>query len=123
MRTSAILYQNIDNDFLSRFFSESFLHEDELLNNNIYEEYNIYDYRLRIRTRLFWVWPWNNRAVVFVDEVVSDIVGEPKSVEEGLISPPAWESGRKEIILKREQGRWQINSMKIIEPIELSEES
>lgn len=116
-RTSAILEQNIDVDFLGRFFSDSFLNEDELLNNNIYAEYNIYSYRQRIRPRLFWVWPWSNSARISAEHIVSDLIGEPKNINEGLKEPPEWESGLKEIILKRDMGRWQIDSMRLIEPL------
>jgi len=119
-RTSAILDQNIDVDFLDRFFSNSFLNEDQPLNNNVYAEYNIYSYRQRIRARLFWVWPWNNEARISVEQIVSNIIGEPKNVNEGLKEPPEWESGRKEIIIKREMGRWQIHSIRLIEPITTS---
>jgi len=119
-RTSAILDQNIEVDFLGRFFSDSFLKEDQLLNNNIYAEYNIYSYRQRIRVRLFWVWPWSNEAKISVEQIVSNIIGEPKNVNEGLKEPPEWESGRKEIIIKREMGRWQIHNMRHIEPITTS---
>jgi len=116
-RTSAILDQNVEMDFLGTFFSDSFLNEDQLLNNNIYAEYNIYSYRQRIRSRLFWVWPWSDETSISVEHIVSNIIGEPKNVNEGLKEPPEWESGRKEIIIRREMGRWQIHSIRLIEPI------
>jgi len=116
-RVVTILDQNIDVEFLDRFFSDSFLEEDQLLNTNIYTGYNIYSYRHRIRMTFFWIWPWDNEATISVEQVVSDIIGEPRNVDEGLKNPPEWESGRKAVILIREQGRWQIDSMKLTEPI------
>lgn len=114
-RTSAILDQNVDIDFLNRFFSDDFLRNDELLNSNIYVEYNIYSYRQRVRASLFWIWPWENRATVSVEHNVTELLGESKNVSEGVTTPPDWESGNKEIILRREMGRWQIYSMRLLQ--------
>jgi len=116
-RASVILGQNIDSEFLNRFFSERFLNEDNMLNNNIFEEFNVYDYRMRIRIATFLVMPWDNSAQISVEEVVFNIMGEPRNSEGGLAKPPAWENGKKEIILLREEGRWQINSIVLKEPI------
>jgi len=116
-RVLAILDQNIDVEFLDRFFSDSFLREDQLLSNNIYTGYNIYSYRHRIRMNFFWIWPWDNEATISVEQVVSNIIGESRNIDEGLKNPPEWESGRKLVVLIREQGRWQIDSMESTEPI------
>jgi len=114
-RTAAILEQDVDVEFLGRFFSDSFLREDELINNNVYKDYNIYSYRQRVRSSIFWIWPWSNHAEVYVEHIVSDLIGEPKNISEGLKTPPAWKSGRKVIMLERDMGRWQINEMRLVQ--------
>lgn len=116
-RTMYVLDQNIDRNFLDRFFTEDFIRNDSLIDNNVYDDFSIYDYRQRIRVRFFTVWPWENTVQVYAEHIVTDLIGEPRNIELGLVSPPEWESGLKRVTFVRREGSWQISEIYLAERI------
>jgi len=61
-----------DADSLNRFFTKKFLNSDSLLRSNPYEGYQITDYGYELKIRRIWVWPWQSRTNVLVEESIPE---------------------------------------------------
>ena len=90
-----------------------------LLLRNPYENYDITSYDHRIKIKKLWVWPWQDKTKVVVEEIVTRIEGSSNNDEESEETViPAWESGEKTIVMEK-NGRWRIENIilsKAIEP-------
>lgn len=104
---------------LNKYFTQEYLDRDPLLSRNPYENYDISSYDHRIKIKKLWVWPWQDKTKVVVEEIISRIEGSSNNDEESEETViPAWESGEKIIVMEKE-GRWRIENIilsKAIEP-------
>lgn len=104
---------------LNKYFAQEYLDRDPLLLRNPYENYDITSYDHRIKIKKLWVWPWQDKTKVVVEEIVTRIEGSSNNDEESEETViPAWESGEK-IIVMGKNGRWRIENIilsKAIEP-------
>ncbi|MFO7296050.1 MAG: hypothetical protein FWJ59_04605 [Caldicoprobacter sp.] len=115
-RVDAIM-NNHENVSLKKFFSSTFLNSDPLLNNNVYADFIIQDYKLQLSIKKLWVWPWEDSTRVVVEEVVSDITATPIEKDQEVKTPPPWQNGEKIILLERKAGLWKINGIIFKKPI------
>lgn len=116
---------------LNRFFTLKYLNSDSLFYSEQYRDYLItsYDYELKIKK--IWVWPWQSRTEVLVEEYIPEaswkfsitdefrerLIAEqtPKDLEaEGDEGSEAAEETTKEITLDIPAPKWQ-NGEKMIE--------
>lgn len=104
---------------LNKYFTQEYLDRDPLLLRNPYENYDITSYDHRIKIKKLWVWPWQDKTKVVVEEIVTRIEGSSNNDEESEDTViPVWESGEKIIVMEKE-GRWRIENIilsKAIEP-------
>ena len=126
-RTGAVLMQK-GTEGLSHYFREEFLVQDPILTVGTgelspYRDYTIKSYRHQIQLLSVWCWPWESTAQADIVESVPYINGTLKKEvrtqvileNEGLMSPPAWETRRYRVTLVRNAGRWKISGLRQIE--------
>lgn len=113
-----IILTNQEPTELNKYFTQEYLDRDPLLIRNPYENYDINSYDHRIKIKKLWVWPWQNKTRVVVEEVVTSIEGSSNNDEDSEETPiPAWESGEKIIVMEK-AGRWRIQNVILSKPIE-----
>lgn len=115
LRVISTLEQNIEPELLHRFFSDSLLRTDPVLNGKEFQGFNVSDYELRIRIRPFLVLPWANSVEIKVEEAVSDLAISLIEESGEQIDLPAWNNGLNLIELERIRGRWQITQITFVE--------
>ena len=117
---------------LDKYFQRSFLTHDAVLQakedgTSPYSEYNVVGIDHRLTMGFTWVWPWDDTATVEITERIPAIDGRAKSsTAEKLVAaggssalyPPAWQGGRYRVSLVKENGRWLIKSLSLIETIQ-----
>ena len=72
------------------------------------------------------MWPWQDRATINVDDLVTDIAGTPivqdeAAAQEGLEitqKPPEWQNGTYEVTLVKEDNTWKIDGIKFVKAVE-----
>ncbi|NLN41672.1 MAG: hypothetical protein GX160_06775 [Clostridiales bacterium] len=115
-RTEVIL-TNQEPTELNKFFTQEYLDRDPLLSRNPYESYDITKYDHRIKVKKLWVWPWQDKTKVVVEEIVTGIEGSNKNEDSEETIIPAWESGEKIVVMEKD-GRWRIENVILSKPIE-----
>lgn len=113
LRAETILKNGASSD-ISQYFTQEFLDSDEQLLSGTYLDYSVdsYDYRYSIKG--FKVLPWAKSGSVEYVERIPTIVGSPVS-EEVQGSVPLWVPMRYRVNLVKEEGRWLISSLAVIE--------
>jgi len=107
LRATAIL-EGQENIVLNKFFTQSYLNADPLMNNNVYEDFIIQDYNIKMRVKWLWAWPWEDKVKVVIEESIPKIVGKPKDDEQAAKTPPAWQNGEKIVLLEKIDSYWKI---------------
>lgn len=106
---------------LDKFFTQSFIGSDKLLNSDMYEDFIISEYDYKIKVKKVWAWPWSRRAKATIQEIVFDISGEfspQEDVEDTddeeetpSVPIPEWENGEKIVELRKMNHRWIIDKV------------
>ncbi len=106
---------------LERYFARSYLERDNVLDSirqgaNPYERYQITGIDHRLNLKWVWCWPWEDTARATIEESVPAIDGKiistlKASTPKEQWGVPQWQSGRYDVILTRENGRWHIKNM------------
>lgn len=106
---------------LEKYFSKSYLDRDPVINvvknqTNPYARYDIKGFDHRLNMEWMWCWPWEDSARAVITERIPRIDGRILSAyraqaKEDQIFPPKWQSGRYEVFLMRENGRWRIKTL------------
>ncbi|NMA94771.1 MAG: hypothetical protein GX974_01875 [Clostridiales bacterium] len=127
LRADAVL-SDAESTLLDKFFTQSFLNSDKLLNSGQYEDFDISSYDYKVKIKKVWAWPWRKNAEATIQEIVFDIYGKPKNAEqdekrEGEESPPPvfiprWENGEKLVNLKKVNHRWIIDKVTIVRSLD-----
>ncbi len=109
---------------LENYFSPTYLSRDAALQTtrngtNPYSRYQITGIDHRLSMEWMWSWPWEDTARATVVERVAGIDGRILSsyrttLPEDQWAVPRWQSGRYDVILSRENGRWRIKNMTLI---------
>lgn len=114
---------------LDRYFQQSFLNNDAALlsldqGTSPYQDYNIRGMDHRLALDFAWLWPWDEAATVTMTERIPRIDGRAKGTRaEALIAsggsralyPPSWQAGRYSVKLVRENGRWRVKSLVLLQ--------
>lgn len=108
---------------LTKYFSEKFIQNDELLLDDTYENYNIKSFNHTLSIEWIWCWPWSDTASVTATERITYIDGDMKSEfktekqrrEKKQIPPPEWENIKYEIKFVKVNGQWKIDSLRFLE--------
>lgn len=127
-RRAQVVMMSESREELLKYFSPSYLSRDEVLatmddGTNPYTRYSITGLDHRLDMEWMWCWPWDDHARAVIKESVPGIdgriLGSFKAVtpESGWVVP-RWRSGRYDVMLSRENGRWHIKDMKLIELLE-----
>jgi hypothetical protein len=91
-----------DTDSLNRFFTKKFLNSDSFLRSHPYQGYQISDYGYELKIRRIWVWPWQSRTNVLVEESIpesswkfsiTDEMREKLTAEQGIPQDAEKEDG------------------------------
>lgn len=114
---AAVVLGSEENIALNKFFTQTYLSADPLLNNNEYEGFIIQDYSLKLRVKWLWAWPWNNSAKVVIEESIPKIVARPRDNEQDVKTPPQWQNGEKIVLLEKSAGQWKINRIIFKKPL------
>ncbi len=126
MRASTILtpYEVDDSLSLSMYFTDTWLAQDSLLQENPYQGAEVTDFVYHLRVEEIWCQPWNGTATLVVEESIptmdgylqgtnTDVNGNP--VQEAL---PAWKHARYRVTCKLIGGIWMIDNMEELEELE-----
>ena len=101
---------------LTEHFSEDWLIKDDALDSTKYDAFHVDSYIYNIKVEKLKVFPWSKTAKLEVSEKVSSINAKPYS-EETDIDVPEWENERYGILMEKDDGRWVIKELVILEDI------
>lgn len=105
---------------LAEHFSEDWLIKDDALDSTKYDAFHVDSYIYNIKIEKLTVFPWSKTAKLEVSEKVSSISAKPYS-EGTNTDVPAWENERYGILMEKDEGRWIIKELTVIEDIPDSE--
>lgn len=148
-RTITVLDRQDPTD-LNRFFTLKYLNSDPLFHSEQYRDYLISDYDYELKLEKLWVWPWQSRTSILVEESIPEaswkfsitdemkerliaaqtpvaIEGEGEVVEtpeiELVIPKPQWQNGEKLIEFRKVDGQWKIDRIVFIRALKPESES
>ena len=107
LRATAILEGKV-NIVLNKFFTQANFKADPLIKSNVYDDYIIQDYNIKMRVKWLWAWPWEEQVKAVIEESIPRIVGKPKNDEQEVKTPPSWQNGEKIVLLEKKDGYWKI---------------
>lgn len=109
LRAHCILGQN-DPAEMKQYFTAECINSDKMLQNNVYEDYDItgVDYRLSVEGMN--VWPWKKTASMTVMERIPSITGSALETAPSA-SVPEWETVWYNVICMKENNRWYITEI------------
>ena len=130
-RRAQVVMMQEDVSELTKFFQQSFLNydpvvQDVLSGNSPYRDYNVRGIDHRLEMGFTWVWPWDTSARVDIVERIPRIDGRIKGTKaeeyieregEDAIYPPEWDSARYRVQLVKENGQWHIRSLSLLETL------
>lgn len=103
---------------LNKYFHYDFLNADPALagafdGSSVYGNYIISDYEYEMKIERLWAWPWDQYATCTVTEQVHDIAGKviPSRAADVPAEIPAWQGGRYNLTLVKENGLWKVIGM------------
>lgn len=107
-----------DAEELNKYFHYDFLTNDPALTgafdgSSAYDDYTITDFEYEMNIESLWAWPWDTYATCTVTEQVPSITGKVISSRASEVSSdvPAWQGGRYNLTLVKEDGKWKIAGM------------
>lgn len=116
-RVEVILTRD-DAEELNKYFHYDFLTNDPALTGafdgtSAYDDYTITDFDYEMNIERLWTWPWDDYATCTVTEQVPSITGKVISsrASEASWEVPAWQGGRYNLTLVKENGLWKIAGM------------
>ena len=116
-RVDAILTRE-DAEKLGMYFHADFLSNDDALEGafdgtSVYDDYNISAFEYDLTIEKLWAWPWDSYATCTVVERVPSITGSviASRRSEASATIPAWQGGRYDITLVKDNGAWKIIGM------------
>ena len=114
---AATIIEGEDPTTLSKVFSRSFLEQDELLNSDAYQLYDVSDYDHNTQVGFTLILPWQQQATLTVTEEVTNIDAELYvATEDGAnVTPPQWQNAVYDIHIVRYQDNWRIIGMDVKE--------
>ena len=126
-RADVILTQE-DAENLNFYFHADFLSTDPALEGafdgtSVYDDYNISAFEYDLTIEKLWAWPWDSYATCTVVERVPSITGSviASRRSEAPAAIPAWQGGRYDITLVKDNGAWKIIGMQqrtvLMEPV------
>lgn len=124
-RAKVIMMDDADAEALKKYFQASYLENDPDLaaarqGNSPYADYKIRGIDHRMDLSFFWVWPWDNSAVVTITESIPRIDGRIKGTKaeeiiaqkgQSAIYPPPWETTTYRATMTKENGQWKIRNL------------
>lgn len=130
-RRAQVVMMQEDASELSKFFQQSFLARDQVVQDTLnglspYRDYNVRGIDHRLEMGFTWVWPWDSTARVEIVERIPRIDGRVKGAKaeayiaaygEDAIYPPGWVSARYQVYMVKENGRWHIRSLTLLETL------
>ena len=109
-----------DSSDLYKFFSGTFVTNDEELTSLKYDEYLIRDFEYSLKVKSLWCNPWAKTAEVTVIESIPEIDGEKPALneDEEPVPPPEWQRRRFKLTFINQDDRWLINDIYVMEYLE-----
>ncbi|MBP3371555.1 MAG: hypothetical protein J6L88_03415 [Clostridia bacterium] len=115
--------EDYDADELTKFFTAEYLTRDDLLNNVVYDQYEIEDYDYDTSVERVWCWPWQDEVTLVIACVQHEMDGELKDeyltqeqVERGEEVPaPKLENTRYRVYCQRIDDKWTITNLEFME--------
>jgi hypothetical protein len=124
-----VVMMDEDEAVLGNYFSASYLRGDPVLaaarnNTNPYDRYSVTGMDHRLTMDWMCTWPWEDTARATVVESIpavdGRILGSYKAVlPEDQWPVPRWQSGRYDVMLTRENGRWRIRNMTLLKQLDM----
>ena len=130
-RRAQVVMMQEDASELNKYFQQSFLARDQAVQDTLnglspYRDYTIRGIDHRLEMGFTWVWPWDTTAKVVIVERIPRIDGRIKGTKaedyiavygDDAIYPPRWVSARYQVQMVKENGRWHIRSLQLLEAL------
>lgn len=117
-KRAEVMLTREDSEKLNFFFDPQFLANDKALEgtfdgSSVYGDYRISDFDYELTIEKLWAWPWDAYATCTVVERIPSITGTVISSRRSELPEevPAWQGGRYDITLVRNEGEWKILGM------------
>ena len=118
VRAQVIIKGN-DPTTLSNVFTKSFLEQDDMLDSDLYQSFNVSDFDYNADIGFALIFPWQNEVILRVEEKVTNINAEPYSTEntDADEEVPAWDNAVYNVTLVRYEDNWRVSAMEYVEPL------
>ena len=130
-RRAQVVMMQEDVSELGKYFQQSFLARDQAVQDTVnglspYRDYTVRGIDHRLEMGFTWVWPWDTTAKVVIVERIPRIDGRIKGSKaeeyialygDDAIYPPGWVSARYQVQMVKENGRWHIRSLSLLETL------
>lgn len=131
-KRAQVIMMNDDEGELAKYFQSAFLERDQALivmrqGGSPYVDYNVRGIDHRLSMGFVWIWPWDETVRVDITERIPRIDGRVKGSRadellaqkgDSALYPPAWSSGRYRATLVKENGRWKIMTLTLLEKLD-----
>jgi len=145
---ASIILDEKDPSELNKYFTLKYLNSDSLFYSEKYKDYIIQDFDYKLVVKRLWVWPWQSRTRMLVEEYIPEDSwkfsitdelretlmaeqfpegddeqeadgGESEQEKPKLkIDPPVWQNGEKILELRKVDGQWKIDRIVFVKPVD-----
>ncbi len=121
---AACVLQEGDQAALTEYFTDQFLENDPALYSEVYAPYTVTGYDYRVEVENISVLPWSETASVTLVDRMVNLAGkwneqqaeqQPTGEEDTAAVLPPWEEARYLVRFRKQDGRWYIYQMKLLE--------
>lgn len=121
---AACVLQEGDQAALTEYFTDQFLENDPALYSEAYAPYTVTGYDYRVEVENISVLPWSETASVTLVDRMVNLAGkwneqqaeqQPTGEEDTAAVLPPWEEARYLVRFRKQDGRWYIYQMKLLE--------
>lgn len=120
LRAECVMQDGAINE-MNEYFTQEFIKNDEALYTNDYDNYTVTAFNYKLEIEGISVAPWSVDATMQIVERVTGLEGAinesliPESYTSADFPVPAWTANRYKLHFVRDDGRWFISGMELME--------
>lgn len=115
---AGVLLNQEDVSTLTDYCTAGFLAGDEMLAGKPYGGASISGFTYHISVKSLWCRPWDGWATLEIVESIPEIEGKWGADSQRTDELPAWQRTRYRVICMKQNGRWYISGMEVVELME-----